>query len=162
MHKRIYTELRDEIMKRRANSDATFLNSYSHLYARGQVMMIRRLADRGDDKPRSLWWVIERIRRNRALGSRSALLEPIRQKHPHDQFFVTDADRVFSERFGEGDLPSDEPLADLQARLLDELAKVMTSPTVRSLIEIRGARRVSRPMRRSTQRSTMWPPSSTR
>jgi hypothetical protein len=125
VYKRIYTEMRDEITERRADSDATFLNSYSHLYARGQVMMIRRLADRGDDKPRSLWWVIERIRKNPAIGSRSALLEPIRQKHPDDQFFVTDADRVYSQRFGEGNLPSDEPLAELQARLLDELVKVI-------------------------------------
>jgi hypothetical protein len=59
------------------------------------------------------------------VGDRAHPQESAEQKHPDDQFFVTDADHVFSQRFGEGDLPSDEPLSDLQARLLDELAKVI-------------------------------------
>lgn len=125
VHKQVYTALRDELLVRRPGADATFLNSYSHLYARGQVMMVRRLADRTRGKPLSLWWVIECIRRNPRIASRAALLASVGELYPDDGFFVAEADRMFSQRFGEDEVPPDEMLASLQERLRAEVETVI-------------------------------------
>ncbi len=125
VHKQVYCALRDEIVARRPGTDATFLNSYSYLYARGQIMMIRRLADNSRDKPQSLWWLIERTRNNPNLASRQALTDLVREQHPDDPFFANDANRVFTEHFGDGELPSDEALESMQRQLLSQLEAVI-------------------------------------
>lgn len=78
-HRKIYTEFRDALVRVNPQADATFLNVFSQTYAHSQSMLVRRLCDRSDDRPTSLWWLIEHIRRNPKAILRDAFLEAYRQ-----------------------------------------------------------------------------------
>ena len=136
--KQLYTEFRDEATARHPEADHTFLNSYSQNYVAAQIMRIRRLADKSQDRQESLWWIIQRIRKNRALASRSALLDAVRKRRSThrvrspdgptadvDEWWIGDANRFFTDNYGDGDLPSDDALAALQGQLRSDLASVI-------------------------------------
>lgn len=119
LNRQIYSEFRDEFVARHPEADATFFNSYAGLYARGQVMVIRRLADRHRDKPDSLWWLVERIKRNPQIASREALRQLLRDDG-HDVDEQTMVDRLATTELPETDL-----LESLQNTLVSELVAVL-------------------------------------
>jgi hypothetical protein len=116
LHRMLYEAIRDEIVTRYPQADGTFLNSYSQLYIRGQIMAVRRLVDTTKDRPDSLHWIIQTIRSTPQLASRAMMLEAVGslQQEP-DWRRIADAD--FTARFGASDTPSDEWLAGLQKEL---------------------------------------------
>lgn len=119
LNRQIYDDFRDEFVARHPDADATFLNSYSGLYARGQVMVIRRLADQHRDKPDSLWWLVERIKRNPTIGSRDALRQLLRDDgHDVD-------DRTMVDRLATTEVPAAAHLESLQDTLASELGAVL-------------------------------------
>lgn len=96
LNRQLYEEVRSEVVRQHPTSDATFLNSYSGLYARSQMMAIRRLADT-DDSTDSLWQLIQRIRSNPSIASRAAVVERVRERSGDDN--AADADAEFSLRY---------------------------------------------------------------
>lgn len=52
LHQAVWAEVRGEIQRRQPNADATFLVSYSSGYVAGQMLLVRRLADRDPDPTR--------------------------------------------------------------------------------------------------------------
>jgi hypothetical protein len=65
----VFVAVRDALV-RNPGPDATFLLSYSRVYAQSQVMLVRRLAD-DDDMSRSLFALLERMKRNPAVITRT-------------------------------------------------------------------------------------------
>lgn len=118
LNRQIYVELRDEFVARFAHADATFLNSYAGLYARGQIMVVRRLADTNDDKPDSVWWALKRIRNNPAIAARRHYLELASEQHPNDATITAEAEHEYTTRYGPAAVPDDATLADMQHRLV--------------------------------------------
>src|SRR5205823_1758870 len=125
LDKHLWTAMRSEIATRRPAADGTWLNHYANLYAAGQAMRIRRLADESRDRPDSLWWLIERVGRNPAIARRQALVEQIASTCPDDEWLVESADRRFTVEHGVGDVPSGDTLAVWQDRLRHELEAVL-------------------------------------
>jgi AbiU2 len=60
LHQEVWTEVRDEIQRRRPDADATFLVSYSEGYVASQLVRVRRLTDT-DRQSHSLASLIQRI-----------------------------------------------------------------------------------------------------
>ena len=125
LNRQIYQAVRDEIVARRPTADGTFLNSYSGLYARAQVMVVRRLADDHQDKPDSLWWLIERIKRNPAIASRANLVDHVRGERPDEEWLETYLTTEFSRLWGPNEHPETDRLVALQHSLVGELTKVL-------------------------------------
>lgn len=127
VNRQLFETLRDEIVARRPESDGTWLNSYQAMYAQSQVMLVRRLADSHRDKPDSIWWIVERIRRTPALASRGALIESIVQGRADDvdPFILNRVHRGFDRIAGPGDVPSDEAMTELQQRLRSSAKSVV-------------------------------------
>jgi hypothetical protein len=123
--KQLWTAMRSEIATRRPAADGTWFNHYSNMYAAGQAMRIRRLADDSRDRPDSLWWLIERVRRNPAIAGRQALVEHIANTYPDNEWLVESADRRFTAEHGEGDVPSGETLVAWQDRLRHQFEAVL-------------------------------------
>jgi hypothetical protein len=116
LHRMLYEDMRDEIVTGYPRADATFLNSYSTLYIRGQIMAVRRLVDTHRDKPDSLHWIIQTIRATPPVASRHRLLEAVASRS-EDEDWQRIADAEFTARFGSGDTPDDAWLAGLQEEL---------------------------------------------
>ena len=109
----IWHELRDEIVERFPDADANFLFSYRRLYTHGQAMRVRRLADQHRDKPRSLHWILAKVRDDPRLAARSLVMADLADDQSADS-----AAAAWTERFG----PGDEPDRAVISRLLDRLA----------------------------------------
>lgn len=124
LHRKVYTEVRDEIIARHPQADGTFLNSYSAVYARAQIMAIRRITDKSE-KTGSLWQVIQRLRKNPKLASRSAVIEAVREQHPDDEQLLKEVDHYFTAQYGDGEVAADKILAEMQTRLRSTVAKVI-------------------------------------
>ena len=125
LNRQIFQAVRDELATRRPTTDATFINSYSGVYARAQVMVVRRLADDHHDEPDSLWWLIQRIKRNPGIASRQLLIERVRSER-RDEIWLDDALRhEYARMWGTGDVPNEAQLTALQTTITDELAKVL-------------------------------------
>lgn len=119
VNRQLFETLRDEIVAQRPESDGTWLNSYQAMYAQSQVMLIRRLADSHRDKPDSIWWIIERIRRTPALASRTALIDMVveRRDGNPEPFILDIVNHDFDRLAGLGETPSDDAMVELQDRL---------------------------------------------
>lgn len=119
VNRQLFEKLRDEIVARRPESDGTWLNSYRAMYAQSQVMLVRRLADSHRDKPDSIWWIIERIRRTPSLASRTALVNAVVEQRggEADPVILERVHHGFDRLAGPADVPSDRRMTDLQQRL---------------------------------------------
>lgn len=124
LHRKVYTEVRDEIIARHPQADGTFINSYSALYARAQIMAIRRITDKSKETD-SLWQVIQRLRNNPKLASRSAVIDAVREQHPDDEQLLRDVDHYFTTQYGDGEVVADKVLAEMQTRLRSTVAEVI-------------------------------------
>jgi hypothetical protein len=74
LHQAVWTELRDEIQKRRPDADQTFLVSYSVGYGAAQMLLVRRLTDL-DPNTDSLASLIQKIQRNPNVLTRTRYAE---------------------------------------------------------------------------------------
>jgi len=126
LHRKIYTEFRDEIVERHPQADGTFLNSYAAVYGRAQVMAIRRLADKGTGKqrPESLWWIIERLKKNPQLANKASLVAAVRATHP-DAEKCPRFQHQLQLQYGDEEVVPDETLADMQGRLRSTVREVV-------------------------------------
>lgn len=126
LHRQIFREVRDAIVAEHPAADGTFLFSYGELYAHSQAMFVRRMADRHPDRPNSLWWIAERIRRNPGVASRAIYVSAGADRYEPDSWehdaWVRRNEVNFTEAWGEGDSPDVDRLAHLQ-ELLDESAR---------------------------------------
>lgn len=69
LHQHVWRSVRDEILRVRPEADQSFLVSYSAIYADGQVMRVRRIADTHPDSD-SLINLLDAIRRNPKVMTR--------------------------------------------------------------------------------------------
>ena len=103
--KPLFVKTRDEFAGRYPEADHTFLNHYARLYAERQIIAIRRMVDK-DHRAISLWRVIDRLKRNPAIGNRCDLLAEHRRNHPHDSYLNIEWNDFYHEHFGPEPTPS--------------------------------------------------------
>ena len=120
LHKRLYVETRDEFTAKYPEADHTFLQHYSRLYADRQVMAIRRMVDNSTDRPVSLWWVLERLRKNPGIGNRQDLLSEVAKRYPGDPYQTKEWSDYYDSCFGRDETPAMDALEELQRVLCGE------------------------------------------
>jgi AbiU2 len=89
LQQKLWTEMREEIPRRRPTADATFLVSYAQLYVAGQMLLVRRLAD-DDESTHSLASLIQAIKKNPDVMTRTRYADRWAQ---HPDLGVADAGR---------------------------------------------------------------------
>ena len=124
LHKRLYVETRDEFTAKYPEVDHTFLQNYSRIYADRQIMAIRRMVDRSSDRPVSLWWVVERLRKNPEIGNRQDLLREVGEEHSDDPLKVKEWSHHYDSCFGKDEIPSADALEKMQTALCGESHQV--------------------------------------
>ena len=117
LHNRLFVESREEFTRKYPEGDHTFLNHYARLYADRQIIAVRRMVDE-DDRTNSLWWVIEKLRRNPKIGDRSDLLADHRRRRPYDSSLTKEWNDFYDTSFGTQSIPSATTLQNLLVDLV--------------------------------------------
>lgn len=129
LHRQLFNEVRTAIIAEHPESDGTFLFSYGEVYAHSQALLVRRMADRSDSKPNSLWWALERVRRNPGIADRASFVSLIPKGLADDSWerrtWLARNDSDFTEMWGPGSVPADERLQELQVELLEAATPVV-------------------------------------
>jgi hypothetical protein len=108
LHRKLWTQVRDAVIARHPDADGTLINSYGDVYWDSQVMAVRRLADQYPDRPVSLWWLLERIRRNPEVVTRNRYVTVGAERYADEpdsweyQRVVERHERDFTDRYGAG------------------------------------------------------------
>jgi AbiU2 len=126
----VWTELREEIQGRRPTADGTFLVSYSAGYVAGQMLLVRRLADK-DPRSDSLVSLIKRIARNAGVLTRTWYVERW-VAESDDAWHRKLAESAWHSQFADPDDPEQLNPSVLQAdvdRLATELEHITTWAT---------------------------------
>lgn len=129
LHRKIFRDVRDAIVREHPDADATFLFSYSEVYVHSQAMLVRRMTDQHPDRPNSLWWVAERIRKNPGIADRATFVAAGADQYERDSWehdAWTRRNNVdFTGNWGDGDSPADDRLAALQSQLVSAAQNVV-------------------------------------
>jgi hypothetical protein len=146
LHQKVWTEVVDEIQRRRPGADATFLVSYSEGYVASQLVRVRRLADT-DRHSYSLASLIQKIAVNPWVITRarwtSRYVGNVETPESWQRAFVEReaADR-WQERWADPDNPEQvnpRVLQDDLRRIATELSHLTTWATKRSPTSIRAS-----------------------
>lgn len=129
LHRQVYRDVREAIVAQHPHAPATFIMSYAETYITHQLMLIRRLTDRSSDRPVSLHWIIQKVRNNPRVVPRAEFILTGTDQYEagswERQAWIERNEDEWARHWGDGDLPSDDQLAQLQDQLHDGAVKAM-------------------------------------
>lgn len=118
VHRQMYRDVRDAILRGYPRADSTFLWSYAQLWSRNQLFVIRRCCEEGDTRVKSLWSVLERVRRNPQIAHREFYLAApagIEIAAEYRNAWRSGRSDAFTDEWGSSDTPDESTLDAIQA-----------------------------------------------